>query len=668
MAALVTKQAKLVGSSLSSIWAQVATLTSQNHDDSNLGKLHIVVQITRTDDEEAAFFGKHIIDAAQNAYFAKESDSVFAALQRTLESVQELLQREGDKLETPGFLAIVTVENKVYVGKVGNGVIALFRNNQLSPLVHKARELQIVSGVVKPRDYIILGTESFFEHAYPTEELFDGKNAPQDIVDILSPVLLSLPQNADIASFVQAFYDETGGSEQPVEQSPTAQESFNEVPLQTSVTHPLESANVPQKSKLVVNVRQMYQNAARPMLYAIAKQARVEGLLSRRNKVPSLSAGLAAGRKLPLAFLPARFRKLIILFVIGIIVLAILYFGTTMLLKRRQQSQVSNAYTLANKNLAVAQSIKSQDPKRAKELLEQAHEAVAAAKQKKTSVTEPIGLQESIKTELAQLTQNDRIANPETFFDLHLVKDNFSATKLDAEESAFMAVDAKAPTILRIDKQKKMGAIATGGDKLKGFLAATFAGNQMYVTTQEGVFTINEQTGDGQKIITREDIWGNITDMAFYNDNIYLLDTGNNQIWKYTKEGGNYTVGKNLIAEEDKAAFVAGNDIIIDGSVWVAGSGAIVRVTNGKVVKYAIGDLPDDFGNTLRISTTGESKHLYILDKEKHRVIVAGKDGKLVREYSSESFDGMLDIAVDEKAGAIYLLTESKILSIPLSQ
>lgn len=662
--AVTAKHAKLVGSPLSSIWAQVATLTSQSHDDSNLGKLHIVVQITRTDDEEAAFFGKHIIDAAQNAYFAKESDSVFAALQRTLKSVEELLQREGDKLETPSFLAIVTVENKIYVGKVGNGLIVLFRSNQLLPLVHKARELQIVSGVVKPHDYIILGTESFFEHAYPTKELFDGKNSPQDIVDILSPILLSLPQNADIASFIQAFYDEAGANEQLPGLSAGKEEAFTAIPLQTSVTHPLESASAPQKSKLVINVRQMYQNAARPMLYAIAKQARVEAFLSRRAKIPS-PGGV---KKLPLAFLPTgRLRVLLLGLVVGVVVVAVLFFGTSMLLKKRQQGQVSNAYNLAHKHLTVAQSIKSQDPKRARELLEQAQEALATAKQKKTAITEPSGLQESIAAELAQLTQNDRIANPQVFFDTLLVKDNFSATKLDAVEASLLVVDAKAPTLLRVDKQKKLGAIATGGEKVKGLLATSFAGSQILVTTQEGVFAVNEQNGEGQKLIAREGIWGNITDMAFYNDNVYLLDAGNQQIWKYSKEGGNYTAGKNVIADEDKSSFITGNDIVIDGSVWVAGSGTIVRITNGKIAKYTVPDLSEGFGSFLRIATTLDSKQLYILDKEKHRVVVAGKDGKLVREYASESFNNVVDIAVDEKANILYLLTENKILSIPLT-
>lgn len=667
MAALKELHAKLVGSPIASNWAQVATLSSPNDPDSRLGKLNIVIQITRTDEEEAAFFGKHLIDQVQNAYFAKETDTIFAALNRSLQTVKELFSREGQKILDPTFLAIVIDNDRAYAGKVGRGLIALFRENVLSPLLSQTQTLGTISGVVKRNDYIILGTENFYEHAYPTDELFDSKNTPQDIVDILSPVLLSLPQNADIAAYIVAFKeDERETTTKPADDEDVGAKAGLLLAPATG-RHPLEQAIEQQskKPKLLSGVTQVYQSA-RPVLYALAKQARVGGLISRRRKLLGAMQQPTEAAKHHVNLVPKRFKRLFVIAVVIVIVGFASVWVSLQIARKRQEAKVSQAYALANKNLAVAQSIKSQDPKRAKELLDQASQAVAQAKDKHTKVKEPEGLADTIRQELSLLTENDRITNPTVFFDMTFVKEGFSATKFVPSQASFVVVDTKAPTVVRLAREKKTGTIATGGDKVKGLQSATFLGDTILAVTPDGVFRIDEGSGNAEKVIAKEDVWGTISDIATFNDNIYLLDQANKQVWKYVKEGTGYQKAKNLIEDSDKASFFSGNDMVIDGVIWVAGEGTIARINNGKVQKFTITGLSDLLGNYLRLSTSTDAKELYVLDKDKQRIVVTGKDGKFIREYKSQSFSNVVDIAADVTNKQLYLLTENKILTIPL--
>jgi hypothetical protein len=151
----------------------------------------------------------------------------------------------------------------------------------------------------------------------------------------------------------------------------------------------------------------------------------------------------------------------------------------------------------------------------------------------------------------------------------------------------------------------------------------------------------------------------NARGLTVYNGKAYIVDRGGKKVVKYT-------VGDSAISAPT-TSFTAdelGNasDIAIDSNIYIATGGTILKYNAGKKVDFNIGvtNLPD---NT-KLYTENGFTNLYVLDPAGKRIVVLGKDGKVVQTLTSGQFNDLKDFYVDEKGKAVYVLNNNQLLKV----
>lgn len=172
------------------------------------------------------------------------------------------------------------------------------------------------------------------------------------------------------------------------------------------------------------------------------------------------------------------------------------------------------------------------------------------------------------------------------------------------------------------------------------------------------------------KELNCSEITERIRDLKIFNNNLYTLDAGAEQIWKHSLTLFGFEKNKAWLNDES-VNLSDGVALALDGSVYVLKSdGTILKLYAGKNTNFNA-KIPKIMGieNYLgtpdaKIWTSSEAKYIYILDKTNNRIIAFDKNGKLAAQYISSSFTNLKDFIIQEKEHKIYVLNDTQIYGI----
>lgn len=157
-----------------------------------------------------------------------------------------------------------------------------------------------------------------------------------------------------------------------------------------------------------------------------------------------------------------------------------------------------------------------------------------------------------------------------------------------------------------------------------------------------------------------------IADFEIYNNKLYLVDSKNNQIYKYQIIEAGFANQKNWLAEKNVDLSGAVSMAIDSNLYLLERNGQILKFYTGKKQNFAIKNLEPILTNPIKIHTSLDDQYIYILEPAGKRLIIADKDGKLIIQYYSEKFSNLKDFAVLEKAKKIYLLNDQQLYQITI--
>ena len=154
----------------------------------------------------------------------------------------------------------------------------------------------------------------------------------------------------------------------------------------------------------------------------------------------------------------------------------------------------------------------------------------------------------------------------------------------------------------------------------------------------------------------------NARGLTVYNNKAYLLDRAGKKVMKYTV--GDSSFSQPTASLENVSEISKASDMAIDGNIYIAGNGTIVKYNSGTKQEFNLGlsNLPD---NT-KLYTENSFTNLYVLDPAGKRVVVLSKDGAVVRTLNSSRFNDLKDFYVDEKGKAVYVLNNNQLLKVSL--
>lgn len=166
-----------------------------------------------------------------------------------------------------------------------------------------------------------------------------------------------------------------------------------------------------------------------------------------------------------------------------------------------------------------------------------------------------------------------------------------------------------------------------------------------------------------------------ITDTYLYSDRLYVLESDQNQIYKYSKTIDGF--GKEETWIKDGANIADALSFTIDSFIYVLKqSSDIYKFFKGSRTDFELSDInpllstadpaiTNPVGN-IKLFTTADMKYLYLLDGPSNRLIKLLKDGKLIKQFTSPQFNNLIDVLISRNENTAWLLNGTKIYEIEL--
>jgi hypothetical protein len=312
--------------------------------------------------------------------------------------------------------------------------------------------------------------------------------------------------------------------------------------------------------------------------------------------------------------------------------------------------------------LEEANNIKAIDPTRALSLVDRAQLDLAEAKKIDEENEKITSLEERSSDLEAEITRTTKVNNVETVFDFSNIKSGANLTDIAINNGQIILIDSNQGVAFRLDSVTKSGDEISTPESTQTITA--YPGGY-YLTAANGVSKIDSSFKVTS--VASNANWGKVVSAATFQNNLYLLDTEKNEIWRYLSTSSGLGSGRAYITGE-KPNLASAVAIEIDGLVWVANKNGIVyKFGQGKKQDdFQIEGLADPIGELADMFTSPDTKNHYFLDKGKGRIVISDKTGIYQSSLATDQLQSANAILVDEAAKTVYFTSESKVYQFRL--
>ena len=540
-----------------------------------------------------------------------------------------VLSEAADSVMGPDIVSLtilVPVGSTLYLVSRGKGSVFLKRDNKLARLLVDAQSL---SGSIRPGDTIIAASAGFISVVGPQQIMgaFDHLS-PREVAEKLTIYL----------------HEKDGGS------------GGAALIFRVDEPEPVENADVMpiEASKPAPVGRTIFLTRAK----TIGKSLTTE---SQRVALRRLIARLRAKHIEPGKVIP---------YIVIIFFITSIFLGLRRNFIHNVPTNITETITSAQHSYDEGMALLDLNPVKGRERLTVARDLLAPIIAKKLRTQEGITAGDLYKEVQDSLTRSMRInqVKPELYFDMSLLKKDGSATDMSLFESTIGILDARAKTVFTLGTVIKNGTIVGGGESLGEALHLSAYGDKLYILARSGIHELRlSDQKTRSNIIPAAPEWGTIADIHVFGGNIYLLDTQKSRIWKYVATDKGFSSLFEYLNPDTLPDLSRATNLAIDGSVWVGtATGKILRFTGGKENTFVPQGTDTPLGSLLRVYTDDDVKMAYILDTEKHRVVVFDKEGMYMSQYVWAEDFVPTGFAVSESSGKLFLLRDGKLYVVPL--
>lgn len=610
---------------------------------------------------------KNIYHQFQSSYYAKASGSILHGLSDTLEQlVKNNLKTEEETGVQVSLIAAVFWGTVVYLSKHGTGDVFVARADK----VKKLEFAKVASGVLEDQDTVCLASAKFVEKV-SLEELVEALTQEkfEETLKILDQKIEKVA--GAVCDVIRLSVNAPEEESQPLAITPIDEDGKP------------ESEVLPEEVKEEVLENEPLAAVAEPTRPETAIPATADPFEQEEVKKPSqlkrlipkiqglfvgIGAKIAQPWRKPLPgehFDPVAIRRTRIIQIVGLLlVLFIVSVGFGVISKGSEEkvSQVNELMVKVEKNLTEASNIKVIDPTRALALVDQAQKDLAVLKENDSDNAKIKELENRSSDLEAEITKTTIVKNPEVVFDLTKLSKETSISDIAFLNDQILLLDSSRGSLFSLPLDSKNALNVPG---IEAAQTITSLNTGFYLTTANGINKIDSALKVTS--IGNNSNWGKIISSATYQNNLYLLDTEKNEIWRYLSSSVGLGSGRAYISGEkpDMSQAVA---IAIDGQVWVATkTGNIYKFSAGKKQSdFTIIGLADYIGELSDMYTASTTKNHYFLDKGKGRIIATDKTGIYQAAYAQDQLHKAESLIVDEENKVVYFTAEAKLYKFPL--
>ncbi len=230
------------------------------------------------------------------------------------------------------------------------------------------------------------------------------------------------------------------------------------------------------------------------------------------------------------------------------------------------------------------------------------------------------------------------------------------------EKGVGLQADQGAPTVVR--RGTTVGGYAVGSLWKMAWAAAVdnrVSSGLLVVSEDRRLLEYSPRRGLSVLALAGADKWQQPVAMASYRGNLYVLDAGSNQIFRYSATANGYESAPDEWFALAQARDLRGAvDMAIDGAIYVLyGAGRLEKFMRGDRQPFSLDGLAQPLQQPAALYTDvdDEAKHVYVADPGARRVVQFAKDGKFVRQFrfrEGDFFARIADLRVDEANARLY--------------
>lgn len=588
------------------------------------------------------------------SYYDKEPSSVYSHLVGHLNGFRDTLITQISSHGVPpdhvtiSACACVMWGQILYVASFGEVQVTLLRQSHSAMILTTGtvQELEGVSGFIELDDVLFIAHK-----AHDPVDIF--AHLPFDNHEADDAYLQSYAQeHSDLGSF---YLLKISGAQVP---------SYDEERLEVSSENEETGVFEVEEEMLADNIRAVYEEVDEKVEDEVDYNETVG--VTEEQKKPALKVGskrvfLRFALKLYRLMLPGiRFFTHQRLVLIGSMLL-VLFFGFVFFGRQYEKIWNTEVQVLEEKerllpqlksSFAAAEDSLERNPVRAQRMLSELRIQLTAVPETIQNDPEIVDLVRQVDLSYARATRSFKIDSLNSFFDLTTVSAQATGVRLTYQNDAYFISDVAQSAVYRVDAQSRAARALVGSADIENSLIDTSGDDRtLYILSRSGVFAIDYLDSAVRKEFSAFEGWGNVKVLENFGNNLYVLDTEKNQIWKYTDTGSSYGAATNYLPPQNSFDFSQAVDLVIDGFVWVGlADGRVMKFSSGSAASFSLESAPEPLNAIKALFVQADVPYVFVLDDSEGRVVVYSKEtGGYVAQFSHESLKGAQDFAYDHE-------------------
>ena len=232
-------------------------------------------------------------------------------------------------------------------------------------------------------------------------------------------------------------------------------------------------------------------------------------------------------------------------------------------------------------------------------------------------------------------------------------------------------MDSALGRVLAIDARGVFGVVEAyrAGRSYGGVEAATPIGiawdadfgRLLVLDQQRSLFSVSLDHDPVPLPLRDADELSTVDDIAAYAGNLYLLDAGGGEVWRYLPAGGGFDSERTGLL--GAASMDGARALHVDGDVFVLVESGVIRFEGSREGVKQLQGIDRPLNTPVGLAANAAGDRLYIADRGGRRVVVADPSGPFLRQYTHPDFTDLRGITLAPGGDLIYVLTGLGILS-----
>lgn len=590
--------------------------------------------------EQGAEVGKEILRRINELYYGKEGGEVLQKLKGAVTRVKEefgeaqigVMSLVGEEI----YLA-VTAEIGVWVGK-GEKEGWLVK---VGPAYTEASAGKVVAmyGKAEEGEIVVMGNKKFW-----------SKMGGGGIEKVKEGLVIGMEAAVEAAATLEQAGDDSEEGQAGAIVRMERGEVREENPKETAVAETAVSETPPPRE---IKKESRWREKLASMKEKIAAR-------SPRNQVYVVAASdTDRGKK----------RRKLMYAGLGVLVMWMGLAGGGQIRQRAQKEQQSGENKIIETIQAQyqeASAVVGLNPTRSKELLAQIKQEMGTLGDKAKKDDRIVKINQGFGDVLGTAT-GVKTAEVREVVDLSLVRSDARGAAIDeGDGNKFWILDKDGNRLIAVDADKGSGEVTAGRDNLGQVkLIASYPG-KVDVLSDKGIVQCDSTSNVCGVVVKSDEGWQDIAGMKVWAANVYLLDRGAKQIWKYSGSDSGLGARQSWLAGTDDSLSNS-LSMAIDGNVWVLlKDGSIRKYAQGVGETITINGLDKAIGDGAVLYTDDNQDKLYILDPQNSRVLAIAKSGEYAMMWKSDKFASMQGFVADEKRRKMWLVGGKDVIEVQL--